>query len=191
MMLTRACHLALLVCCVAAAPLAATAGDKLHVSAATSGGDTLRVAAAQFQSSTNITDNVVTICRLITEVAADGAEAVAFYEAAVTSYNASFIATVPEARLVQAADTIRATCAAHSIYCIVGTPWFVDGVRFNVALFIDPTGTLVGVQPKTMLVGDDVSWAQPGQSLGTFPIVGRRQQAAGTPTAYARPVALG
>ena len=131
----------------------------------------LRIAAAQFDSVADVKANTATICRLVAKAKSEGAEAVAFYEASVTSYNASFIASVPEQHLVAAIDRVKAACAKSKIHCVVGTPWFNStGSRFNAALFINSDGKLVGVQHKMMLVGDDKSWALPGQSINTFPI---------------------
>ncbi|MCK4856099.1 MAG: carbon-nitrogen hydrolase family protein, partial [Bacteroidales bacterium] len=65
---------------------------------------------------------------------------------------------------------IAAVCAEYSIYAVVGTPYFEDGVRYNMALVIDDKGKTIYRQAKIQLVKGDEEWAEPGNSLGLFPI---------------------
>ena len=131
----------------------------------------LRVAAAQFDSVPDVDSNVASMSRLIKDTLAD---VIAFPETALTSYNASFIRSLSRETVETAVQRLQIACRDARIHCIVGTPWWSnsskDAPRQNAALFIDSQGHLLGHQPKTMLVGDDLSWAAPGQALHTFPI---------------------
>ena len=129
----------------------------------------LRVAAAQFDSIPHVPTNVLNIKRLVAQASANSSHAVAFPETALTSYNATYIHSLSPNTIRNAISDIQAQCKQYQIYCIIGTPWWsATGVRQNAAVVIDSQGNMLGHQPKTMLVGDDLSWAAPGQAIRTF-----------------------
>ena len=131
----------------------------------------LRVATAQFDSVPNLNVNVAKMINIIKQSSTDGAHVVAFFETALTSYNATYIQTLSRKQVSSAVTQLQHACFQHMIYCIVGTPWWTsEGVRQNAAIVINSDGSLIGHQPKTMLVGDDLSWASPGESIHTFNI---------------------
>ena len=137
-----------------------------------SAADDLRVATAQFDSIANLEQNTQTIRRLITDASIkNSSQIIAFPETALTSYNASYIQTLSQHQIENAVSLIQGTCQKYRIYCIIGTPWWDEkGERLNAAVVIDTKGRLLGYQPKTMLVGPDLSWAKPGQAIHTFNI---------------------
>ena len=133
----------------------------------------LNVIAAQFNSISNIDINIQTMTKLI-QTSSSTAHIISFPETSLTSYNASYIQTLSRETITSAVQQLQTVCAQSNLYCIIGTPWWSNAtsqaVRQNAAVFIDNNGHLLGHQPKTMLVGPDLSWADPGQTLHTFPI---------------------
>jgi len=130
----------------------------------------IKVASVQFRSNHNLQENVNRICDYIKYCTNQGARVVLFPECATSGYFTDDILNYTEKDFLDAEKEMAAVCAANNIYAVVGSPYFVDGVRYNMALVIDNQGKTIYRQAKIQLVGGDTGWAAPGNSLGLFKI---------------------
>ena len=130
----------------------------------------LKVASVQFRSVHNMKDNVNRICEFIKYCADQGARVVLFPECATSGYFTEDILDFTEKDFLDAEQKMADVCAEYKIYAIVGTPYFEDGVRYNMALVINDQGETIYRQAKIQLVGGDTDWAVPGNRLGLFKI---------------------
>ena len=132
----------------------------------------IKVAAVQMHASHNLEENVKNICRNLSACSQKGVRVAVFPECATTGYFKDDIPGYTENDLMEAEKEISETCKQHNIYAVVGTPYYEKGKRYNFAIVINSTGKMIFCQPKIHLVGDDKSWAQPGNRLGVFRIDG-------------------
>lgn len=132
----------------------------------------IKVAAVQMHSTHNLKENVDAICRHLAECAKQGVRAAVFPECATTGYFKNEIGNYSEADCLAAEKAIADACRANKIYAVVGSPYYEDGRRYNMALAIDAEGKTVYRQPKIHLIPGDTTWAQPGNRLGVFKIDG-------------------
>jgi predicted amidohydrolase len=130
----------------------------------------LKVASVQFRSAHNIRDNVGRICEYLKICANQGARVALFPECATSGYFTEDILEYAEKDFLDAEEEMAAVCAEYKIYAVVGTPYFEDGVRYNMALVIDDHGKTIYRQAKIQLVGGDEGWATAGNRLGLFQI---------------------
>jgi len=130
----------------------------------------IKVATVQFRSNHNLQENVNRICDYIKHCANQGARVAVFPECATSGYFTDDILSYSEKDFLDAEKDMAAVCAANNIYAVVGSPYFVDGVRYNMALVIDNQGKTIYRQAKIQLVGGDTGWSAPGNSLGLFKI---------------------
>jgi predicted amidohydrolase len=130
----------------------------------------LKVAAVQMHSLHDLEENVDRICGYLKDCASQGVRVAVFPECVTSGYFSEDILGYMDQDFLDAEREIAAVCAEYRIYAVVGTPYFVDGVRYNMALVIDDQGKTVYRQAKIQLVGGDKGWAAPGNSLGLFRI---------------------
>jgi len=130
----------------------------------------IKVATVQFRSNHNMQENVNRICDYIKHCANQGASVAVFPECATSGYFTDDILNYSEKDFLDAEKDMAAVCAANNIYAVVGSPYFVDGIRYNMALVIDNQGKTIYRQAKIQLVGGDTGWSAPGNSLGLFKI---------------------
>lgn len=130
----------------------------------------IKVAAVQLAVSDDLEKNTKRICEHIASLAKQGVRAALFPECATTGYFKNEIPKYTEKQLKKSEETIAFACAENDLYAIVGSPYFADGVRYNMALVIDHEGRTVYRQAKIQLVGGDRPWAQAGDKLSTFKI---------------------
>jgi len=130
----------------------------------------LKVAAVQLNSGHDMKENVKQICEYLAICAKQGVRVALFPECATTGYFTEDILDYSEEEFLHAENEIAAVCAENQIYAVVGTPYFIDGTRYNMALVIDDKGRTIYRQAKIQLVGGDIGWAEPGNSLGLFQI---------------------
>jgi len=130
----------------------------------------IKVAAVQLAVSNDLEKNTKRICEHIAGLAKQGVRVALFPECATTGYFKDEIPKYTEKQLKKAEETIAYTCAENDLYAIVGSPYFEDGVRYNMALVIDHEGRSIYRQAKIQLVGGDKGWAEPGNKLSTFKI---------------------
>jgi predicted amidohydrolase len=127
---------------------------------------TLRVAAVQLRSGSDLAANVAAIKQHLADCAARKVQIVAFPECAVSSYFPEEILKLPAERLVAAEQEIARACATHRIAAIVGIPERRGEERLNCALIIDASGRIIGRYYKAHLVGQDVAWkCSPGTDV--------------------------
>ncbi len=132
----------------------------------------ISVAAVQMHSSHSLKENVEKICRHLSECAQKGVRVAVFPECATTGYFSDEITGYSIEDYLNAEKEIANSCISNKIYAVVGTPYFEDGQRYNMALVIDDKGQTIHRQVKINLVGGDKPWAQPGNRLGIFRIDG-------------------
>lgn len=132
--------------------------------------ETLTVAAVQFRSSRDLTDNVHKHCGYIHYCAKEGARVVVFPECSVTGYFGDAITQATPTQLVDAEATIAAAAKQANAYAIVGIPTKRGQKTFNSAVVIAPDGKVVERYHKVQLAGE--KWATPGDHLSVFPIDG-------------------
>jgi predicted amidohydrolase len=130
----------------------------------------IKVASVQLKSTHSIKDNVKHICGFLKYCASQGARVALFPECATSGYFTEDILEYSERDFLDAEEEMAAVCAEYKIYAVVGTPYFEDGVRYNMALVIDDQGKTIYRQAKIQLVGGDEGWATAGNSLGLFQI---------------------
>lgn len=130
----------------------------------------LTVAAVQLRSKHNMKDNVHHLCEYLKYCANQGVRVALFPECATSGYFTEDILNYSAGDFLDAEREMAAVCAEYKIFTVVGTPYFLDGVRYNMALVIDDQGRTIYRQAKIQLVGGDEKWAAPGNSLGLFQI---------------------
>jgi predicted amidohydrolase len=128
----------------------------------------LTVASVQLRSAHSMKDNVTRICWYLKYCASQGARVALFPECATSGYFTEDILNHNEKDFLDAEKEMAAVCAEQKIFAVVGTPYFWDGVRYNMALVIDDHGETIYRQAKIQLVGGDEGWAAPGNRLGLF-----------------------
>lgn len=130
----------------------------------------IKVASVQMRCVHDLKENVKRIQKHLTACALQGVRVALFPECATTGYFKNEIPKYTEQNLLEAEKAIAATCDINDIYCIVGSPYFQDGKRYNMALVIDDNGKTIYRQAKIQLVSGDKNWAEPGNSLSIFNI---------------------
>lgn len=130
----------------------------------------IKVASVQLNSGHDMKDNVKQICQYLAICARQGVRVALFPECATTGYFTDDILDYSEEEFLDTENEISSVCAENNIYAVVGTPYFEDGIRYNMALVIDDRGRTIYRQAKIQLVGGDTGWAEPGNSLGLFQI---------------------
>ena len=119
----------------------------------------LRVAAVQFRSGANISNNVGRMREVIATCAQKGVQVVAFPECALTSYAPAAIRAVNAAALAAAEVELAQACGQFEIAALVGSPQPVRRKWRNAAVFFDNTGLLKARYTKQYLVGGDLAWS--------------------------------
>jgi predicted amidohydrolase len=130
----------------------------------------LKVASVQMRSVHDLEENVDKICEYLKSCANQGVRVAVFPECVTSGYFTNDILTYPEQDFLDAEKRIAAACADYKIYTVVGTPYYQDGVRYNMALVINDLGKTIYRQAKIQLVGGDKGWAAAGNRLGLFRI---------------------
>eukprot|EP01006_Ploeotia_vitrea_P060037 TRINITY_DN75195_c0_g1_i1.p1 TRINITY_DN75195_c0_g1~~TRINITY_DN75195_c0_g1_i1.p1 ORF type:complete len:304 (+),score=26.24 TRINITY_DN75195_c0_g1_i1:35-946(+) len=133
----------------------------------------LRVALGQLHTVQNITANVRKANEWIAKAASKGAEIVTFPECALTSYNTEYIKTVSKEQLQAAVADVASTAKQHSVYVVLGTPYYKGSTRYNMAVVINPRGAIMYTYQKIQLAGKaDSDWAAAGDQTSIFPVKG-------------------
>ena len=130
----------------------------------------LKVATIQMRSGHSLDENVNRIGEYLVECAGQGVRVAVFPECATSGYFAEDIPDYSDKDFKDAERKIAAVCAKHKIYAIVGTPYYIDNTRYNMALVINDQGETIYRQAKIQRVYGDEGWAAPGNSLGLFKI---------------------
>lgn len=132
----------------------------------------IKVATVQMHSDHDLKMNVDKICSYLAELALKGVRVVLFPECATTGYFKEDIPGYTQQDLIDAELTIAKVCLDYKIFAVIGTPYFENGQRYNMALVIDDKGETIFRQAKINLLDGEKSWAQPGNRLGLFHIDG-------------------
>jgi len=130
----------------------------------------LRVAAVQFRSSFDITENTRRIVAMLEKLAAAKVQVAVFPECAVTGYHTGpRIEATPE-QLEAAAVAIGQACARRGIGAVVGSVHKSGDRAYNVALVFNEKGEMVERFGKLQLAGE--KWATPGNHMALFDLNG-------------------
>ncbi len=130
----------------------------------------IKVASVQMRCTHDLKKNVERIRNHLADCALQGVRVALFPECATTGYFKKEIPGYTEQDLLDAEKAVAEACDMNDIYCIVGSPYFQDGKRYNMALVIDDKGNTIYRQAKIQLVAGDIGWAEPGNSLSVFTI---------------------
>jgi predicted amidohydrolase len=131
----------------------------------------IKVAAVQFSPRGSVEANTAAIVEYLAECSRRGARIAVFQECALTGYDKKVIAATSAGQIEQAEQKIARACRELNLYAVVGTPMDVDGVRYNVAVVLNPAGKRIERYAKIQLVsGDD--WAKPGSQMSVFSVDG-------------------
>ena len=130
----------------------------------------LRVAAVQMHSGHDLQKNTAAICEHLAQCVQKGVRVAVFPECVTSGYFKEDIPGYSEQDFLRAERAIARACRQHKIFAVIGTPYYEEGQRYNMALVIDDTGKTIFRQAKINLVGGDRPWAEPGNRLGLFRI---------------------
>lgn len=121
--------------------------------------DRLRVAAAQFASTSDLDENLATCVRMLDEAAATGADLIVFPEFA---NHISVYSSAEHCRAVAVAldgawlAALRARVAEHGVHLVVTVTVPRDADRVTVTnVLIDPAGDVVATADKNTLMGNE------------------------------------
>ncbi|MFN0171207.1 MAG: carbon-nitrogen hydrolase family protein [Bryobacteraceae bacterium] len=138
----------------------------------TSGGTTIRVAAAQLPPSCRLSENLSTVLTYLGKAAAEGVELLCFPETHLTGYRVGMLETdapCDDAGLARAIECISATCAQLRIGAIVGTETPNFGAKpFNSAVAINADGVILATHHKSRLTPKDALAYTPGSGPTSF-----------------------
>jgi predicted amidohydrolase len=129
----------------------------------------LTVASVQMHAGHDMDKNVEKICDYLQQCAAKGVRVAVFPECVTSGYFTDDILAYTQEQYLAAEQRIAQACKENGLYAIVGTPYFVGGELYNMALVISPQGKTIYRQAKIQLVGGD-RWARAGDQLSVFKI---------------------
>lgn len=130
----------------------------------------LKVAAVQFRSSYDISDNLKRITAVLDRLAADNVRVAVFPECALTGYTLAPSMPTPETALAAAEKDLQRTCSERKIAAVVGTVYKANGHAWDAADVINSRGELVERYGKMHLAGE--GWAVPGNHIAYFDLEG-------------------
>ena len=132
---------------------------------------TLRIAAAQLRFCRTLAENVEFICRLISQAARRGSDAVLFPECALTGYNVDFC-QFPPAAINAGLKTVAGAARSHQCNVLVGAPTFTRGRWFNSLVVFNRQGRETFRYHKVHLTPRDAEFFTSGNSVAFFRIDG-------------------
>ena len=132
----------------------------------------LTVATAQIRSDRDLESTVNQIKSIVAEARGHRADVLLLPEACLPGYDEERILATPHDAIESAVKSISAAAKKHQVSTIIGTPTLVGGKRFNSAVLIDSTGTIIGQQNKMQLVPPDESWSVHGSECCVFNLAG-------------------
>jgi len=129
----------------------------------------VKVAAVQFRSSFDVTENRRRIVATLERLAEQGVNVAAFPECALTGYRKDPTTTSAE-EVSAAEEEIRQTCGTRKIAAVVGSIYKINGRTYVTAVVFDSRGDLRERYGKLMLAGE--KWATPGNHIALFELEG-------------------
>lgn len=133
----------------------------------------MRIAAFQFRSSKDLSENHETMVRAIERAAENGVRLLVFQECAACGYppiETPSVLQIDYDALDVYLKSIQSLAAAHKMYIAVGTIRKEGTALFNSIQLIGPDGALSGHYDKRALWGWDLDHYQMGRELGIFEI---------------------
>ncbi len=127
----------------------------------------LRVTGAQMHVSSNLSENLERILRLLETSETDF---MLFPEMSLTGYHGQFGQKAAE----RAWDSIAAVCRQTYTTAIIGTGCTDDGVTYIQSRIISDEGELLGTHEKLVPTTEDRVWCRPGEELRLFEHQGLR-----------------
>jgi predicted amidohydrolase len=128
---------------------------------------TLKVAAVQMRSTSDLLDNISRMKSFILDCATKGVRIVIFPECALSGYFEITISNLTAEQIIQAEKQIAEACREASIYAIIGMPYRNQQKLFNAATVISPEGKIIQRYYKIQLAEN---WPEPGDQLSVFKI---------------------
>lgn len=130
----------------------------------------LKVAAVQFRSSLDVSDNRRHIIEILEHLAEQGVNVAVFPEYALTGYKIGMAQARTE-DVVASEERIRLTCQRHRIAAVIGSIYRIRGRTYNTAAVFDSRGNLVERYGKMMLDPSE-KWFTPGNHIAYFELEG-------------------
>jgi predicted amidohydrolase len=129
----------------------------------------VKVAAVQFRSSFDVTENRRRIVHTLERLAEQGVNVAAFPECALTGYRDDAMTTSAE-EVSAAEEEIRQTCGTRKIAAVVGSIYRINGHTYDTAVVFGSRGDLRERYGKLMLAGE--KWATSGNHIALFELEG-------------------
>jgi len=130
----------------------------------------LSVAAVQFRSSFQVTDNLARMTATIEQLAERKVKVAVFPECALTGYHTREVMEASSEEVLKAEEAIARTCRTRGIAAVFGSIYRVGPRTYNTAVVISSKGELVERFGKLMLAGE--KWATPGNHIAFFELEG-------------------
>lgn len=126
---------------------------------------TLKVAAVQFRSGFDVSENRKRIVSILEKLAVDGVNVAIFPECALTGYSTESVQA--DAEMVRSAEaSIGQACKEHKIAAVFGSVYHVNGKIYDTAVVYDSQGNLAERYGKLHLAGE--KWAAAGNHIAYF-----------------------
>jgi predicted amidohydrolase/HEAT repeat protein len=130
---------------------------------------TLKVAAVQFRSSFDVSENSSRMVKRLEELSEAGVNVAVFPECALTGYNTDRMSASGD-EVARAEEQIGAVCGQRKIAVVFGSIYRINGRTYDTAMVINSRGELVERYGKLQLAGE--KWATPGNHIAFFELEG-------------------
>ncbi len=130
---------------------------------------TLKVAAVQFRSTFEVTNNLSGMVKVLEDLAGKGVNVAVFPECALTGYRKDKISGSDD-EITRAEEEIRQRCGKLKIATVFGSIYHANGRAFDTAVVFNSRGELVERYGKLQLAGE--KWATPGNHIAFFELEG-------------------
>ncbi|MEO0604030.1 MAG: carbon-nitrogen hydrolase family protein [Myxococcota bacterium] len=134
---------------------------------------TLRVAAAQFPVSGQVSENLGHVLALLDEAAMRGADVVHFPESALPGYRPRHDVG-PPAALSDATATVQRRAHQHGLWVVIGTESTDEKLPASRTLVVSPDGNVAGTYDKRRLYQSETACYRPGRHPLVLDIAGVR-----------------
>jgi predicted amidohydrolase len=131
---------------------------------------TLSVAAVQFRSSFQVSDNLARMTAALEQLADRKVKVAVFPECALTGYHTREVMEASSEEVLKAEETLARTCRTRGIAAVFGSIYRAGPRTYVTAVVINSKGELVERYGKLMLAGE--RWATPGNHIAYFELEG-------------------
>jgi omega-amidase len=138
----------------------------------------LRLAIVQPRMHWTTVQNTASALLALERAADGGAQLAVFPELALTGFHRDIVAQAAPSLVEPALRRVQQACARHRIAAVLGAPTRDDeGRLFNSAVFVDATGTLLGVVEKNGLTPAEATVCAHGSTRPVVALLGWRTSA--------------